>query len=426
MDHLAECNFGFEPIKRKEVIKQLVEDSKQPYSIFFRNEHTSVPVVKVPIQLPIYRLSNGRTLSFQEEYVVQHGQDINFFTRDQDSVEAQMAQHTILIKLAENKDLYGYFKNPNNKQTEPVFCTNSGVIVNGNRRMSSWRELYYSDANKYRHFQYIEVAVLPECDEAAIEDLEHRLQVIPDMKDPYCWHAEAKKLKMLRDERKLPKEMIINRYPQYSERDIDTRIEMLFYAEQYLESVGKSHFWSIVTGDEFAFGQFVKNRKALSNPEEKILFQELVFATITKSEVGRLYGKIPEMQKYFPDIISALFNEFSCSIDHNNQDANDQLALLGISEQPTISPVALARVVSLPDNQELAVKLCEDVIESQKVLEKEAKNATFLVDQVRKANTTLKNAISVSRGQADISTVGLQEQIVAIENTLLQLREWIK
>jgi hypothetical protein len=422
---LKKC-LGFEPIKRKEDIKKLAEESKQFFPVFFRNESIHIPVIKVPIELPVYRLSNGRTLSFQEEYVFQYEKDLDFFTRDLDSPEAQMAQHDILRKLAENKGLFGNFKNSTNKQIEPIICTNNGVIVNGNRRMSCWRDLYYSNSNKYRHFQYVDVAILPECDEAAIEDLEHRLQIAPDMKDPYCWHAEAKKMKMLRDERRLSREDISKIYVQYTDRDIDTRIDMLFYAEEYLENIGKAHLWSLVTGDEFAFEQIVKNRKSISNPEDKMLFQELSFATISKSEEGRLYGKIPEIKKYLPAIITALTDEFSFCIDKNSQETNDQLSLLGIVAQPRVSSASLAQVVSSPDNQDLAVKLCEDVIDSQKALEKEVKNSEFLVDQVRRANTILKNALSVSRGRTDVSTIGLQEQIAAVEGCLSQLKEWIK
>jgi hypothetical protein len=423
---LLENRFGFEPIKRKEDIKKLAEESKQIFPVFFRNENIHISVIKVPIELPVYRLSNGRTLSFQEEYIFQYEKVSDFFTRDLNSPEAQMAQHDLLRKLAENKGLFGHFKNPVNKQTEPIICTNNGVIVNGNRRMSCWRDLYYSDSSKYRHFQYVEVAILPECDEAAIEDVEHRLQIAPDMKDPYCWHAETKRMKMLRDERGLSREEISKIYAQYTDRDIDTRIDMFFYAEQYLENIGKAHLWSLVTDDEFAFEQLVKNRKSISNPEDKVLFQELSFATISKSKEGRLYGKIPEIKKYLPDIITALTDEFSSCVDQNVQEINDQLSLLGIAAQPQVSSAVLAKVVSLPDQQDLAVKLCEDVIDSQKALEKEAKNSEFFVDQVRKANTILKNAISISRGRTDVSTVGLQEQIAAIEGSLSQLKEWIK
>ena len=425
-NNLLENRFGYEPIKRKIEIKKLTDESKEFLPIFFRNEHITIPIIKVNIGLPVYRLSNGRTLSFQEEYVVKHKKSEDFFMRDIDSVEAQMAQHSILVELSRNKDLFGHFKKTENKQTEAVICTNNGIVINGNRRISCWRDLYYNDPNKYRHFQYINVAILPECDEDAIEDLEHQLQIAPDMKDPYCWHAEAKKIKILRDVRGLTKEEIAEIYTQYSPQDIDIRIDMFLYAEQYLEKIDKAHLWSYVTKDAHAFEQFVKNRKAILNPEDKILFQELSFATIFKSEVGRLYGKIPEIKKYLPEIKSGIVTEFSSSIAQHTQALSVQLSILGIPEKTQVSSAAIAKVVSEPDKQEQIVELCEEIIDGQKLLEREAKDSNFLVEQVRKANTILKKAIAVSQGRSDISTVGLQEQIMAIEISLNQLRIWKK
>jgi len=44
------------------------------------------------------------------------------------------------------ENLFKTFKeNDKLQQTDPLICSSDGIIVNGNRRLCAWRELYYNN-----------------------------------------------------------------------------------------------------------------------------------------------------------------------------------------------------------------------------------------------------------------------------------------
>ena len=47
----------------------------------------------------------------------------------------------------------------------------------------------------YDHFRYVDVIVLPKCEQKEIDELEARLQIERDIKSAYSWHAQATMLK---------------------------------------------------------------------------------------------------------------------------------------------------------------------------------------------------------------------------------------
>ena len=59
-----------------------------------------LPVLRVPVNLPKYRLLNGRTASAQEEWLAKHpDKQEDFFRQDPESDEVQRVQHELLGKL---------------------------------------------------------------------------------------------------------------------------------------------------------------------------------------------------------------------------------------------------------------------------------------------------------------------------------------
>lgn len=184
--------FGAPILQRISEIKTKVADCKRFHGIEFQGKYQDIPVITVRIDFPVYRLANGRTRSFQREYLALNPDaPADLFKCDHDSFAAQSAQHDILYKLVEEEDLLKAFKSEYMQQTEPIVCTSEGVVVNGNRRLCAWRSLYYSDQNRYKHFQTISIAILPLCDERDIEELEKRLQIQNPMRAEYHWHAIA-------------------------------------------------------------------------------------------------------------------------------------------------------------------------------------------------------------------------------------------
>ena len=147
--------FGYPLYKREAEIQELTEKSNEVYSLQYRGRERPLKVIEVSIALPVYRIENGRTINLQKEFIAKNNKSKDYFTADPYSIETQKAQHELLKKLIEKEKLLDAFKKDKEVQHDPLICDNCGVIVNGNRRLCAWRELYKFDKQAYKHFQTI-------------------------------------------------------------------------------------------------------------------------------------------------------------------------------------------------------------------------------------------------------------------------------
>jgi len=427
-------DFEYDQIERVEKIKKLLEESRNAPShaaipVNFMNRVCDLEMVYVPIGLLMYRLENGRTLSLQDEHLAIN-QDLpeDFFTRDDNSPEAQSVQHELLMKLSEIKDILATFRDTVNKQTEPLIITNTGFVVNGNRRLSCWRHLYFEDRVTYNHFEYIRVAVLPEADENAIDKLEADLQIAPDIKADYLWHAEARMMQKRIEERREKIEDVATLY-RMSKKDVEERIEMLQYAREYLRRNNWDRQWSKVDQGDFTFRPLVKERKKLNDPVEKSIFESLTFSTITAGSSGvvegRIYERIPEIRRHLNPIVEAIRDELPEIIEKNTPSEGVGLLLdeFADSEQDTTDVAKALVTISLEDQIRVA-EVAESVIFDEKAKERERKNANYLVDQVKKASIALKNAVDASDEDNNV-TEGLEKLLDMIDENLKKLKAWL-
>ena len=154
--------FGEPLLTRKSEIASKLATTQTLYPLEVMGKYQRLKQITVRIGLPVYRIENGRTRTFQKEFLVTHP-DVpsDLFITDPDSLQAQRAQHEILRRLAEDEDLLKEFQS-GTQQTEPIIVTSTGVVVNGNRRLCVWRTLFYKEPEKYKHFEYVEMVILPE------------------------------------------------------------------------------------------------------------------------------------------------------------------------------------------------------------------------------------------------------------------------
>ncbi len=309
------------------------------------------------------------------------------------------------------------------QQTDPIICTDEGVVVNGNRRLCVWRQLYYSQPDKYPHFKTIRVALLPDHDEAGVYELEVALQIHPDMKADYTWHSVAADCKDKRD-RGAYDISTIAAQQRRSVDEINTLIDCYDYASKYLESIDHTDEWSLVDKSLFAFKQIVSGRKMLNNPGDKELFQEIASAMLQQPTTGeRLYSQIPKVVRTLPQIAEKLEEIFVIS---NTVEEDDPLELLmgGDSSKNETKSATIAAGIHAANDPARVVDTVKNVIDTVNELEKEKKKKSFVFDQVVKAATALNNAI----GSLDDSMEkkGIDKQIAAIEGALEALKGWIK
>lgn len=419
-------SFGYPNMQRIVAIAEAVSNAQngEKYQVEYRGKYRPLPVIEVPIELLVYRIENIRTKSLQKQWLAQH-RDIpkDLFVSDPFSIEAQENQHQVLKLLVDKENLLKAFKdNDKLQQTEPLICSNDGIVVNGNRRLCAWRELYYNNKNKYAHFQTVRVAVLPDSDPQGMYDLEVALQIHSDMKAEYVWHAIAADY-----QEKFESGMDINVLASKQNKkpeEISSYIECYNYAAQYLESIGHPDEWMMVDKQEYAFKQIITGRRNISKPGDKELFQEISKAMLQAPAVGdRLYKQIPKVVSSLTTIAPKLQEVFNISVQDGNDDDLNLLTGGDGNNEDTVN-AQIAAGIRMADNPQLVAQTVKSVLDTTDELEKERKKKSFIFDQVMKAATLLTNA--VSNLDDAMSKEGVGKQLENIEGACAALKDWIK
>lgn len=436
---MATYEFGAPLLTRKSEIATKKQTSTTLYPLEVMGNVQRLKQITVRIGFPVYRIENGRTRTFQREYLATHPDaPSDLFTLDPESLEAQRAQHQILQKLVEDEDLLSEFKNEKSHQTEPIIVTNTGVVVNGNRRLCAWRTLYYKEPEKYKYFEYVEVAVLPDdCDEAEIRALEKRLQIQKSHRAEYKWHNKAAMIKEER-EANVGVDVLAKTY-DISKKEVELLIGALEYAEIYLRSIGKPEQWSLVDGDEFAFKAFVDERRKIQDQGRKELFEAVCFKLIEQKDYqGRLYSIIPEIATHLDAVAEDLREKGLLPKEPSNPDTADtETELNGSDVTDDFDDLDLlgGEEMEVDANSELASKiqssdiklggLVKQVVEEQKALKTEQKNAKYLVDTLSKVSKLLTNA-QLSGLNENTATEGVAAQLAAIKDRIEAIEGWLK
>ena len=225
--------------ERKDLIVALAAKpvcGEQPTYDVYEGQRTMLPVIRLPLGEPVYRMANARTQTEQLAYIAEKKLTSDFFESGQDNEEAQQAQHTILKGFAHAtagsiKPIIEELERT--KQTEPIMITPSGVVVNGNRRLAAMRELYSTRKAEFPTFAEVECMVLPPLTEDQIDDIETRLQERPETKLPYSWINETLKIRR-QLQQKTKRETDIADIRRKSVGDIRKALSALNYAEIYL------------------------------------------------------------------------------------------------------------------------------------------------------------------------------------------------
>lgn len=431
---MQKYEFGAPYLTRVSEIAANCKSADTYFRVEVMGEYKKLKQITIRIGLPVYRLENGRTRTFQKEYLATHPNvPSDLFTFDVDSLEAQKAQHTILQDLAKDEGLYKKFFD-GTKQTEPIIITSTGVVVNGNRRLCAWRTLFYEQPERYKHFEYIQATVLPEeCDEEEIRALEKRLQIQKTNKAEYKWHTKATMIKEEREKGESD-EVLFKSYDLAAKKDVDTLIGALDYAEMYLQKIGKPNQWSLVDEDEFAFKSMVEHRHKTKGMGRKELFEVLCFKLIEDGDYkGRLYDAIPKLaesldavaeeiqeKKLMPENLPENNNHQNMSLIDGN---NDDLDFLGGEDIEVDAYSILA--TSIQNSDVKLGALVKQVIDDQESLKNEQKSNRYLLNTLARIVKQLWNIEMAGLNEATI-TEGVDIQISTIKEKIERIEEWLK
>lgn len=410
--------FGWPKPSRTEEFKKLLTALPAATTrVVFQGKTLDLPIIHVPIELPKYRLANGRTVSLQAEYLAKNPevrQDL--FAGDPELWDAQEAQHHLLLQYAEQSNLQAYFEDTTNTQVDPILLDENGFVVNGNRRLATWREFLFKSPEKYGHFRHIDIAVLPHSTERDIDRLEVKLQIEEDIQADYIWHAHANMM-LAQQKRDGFSNKELAELHRMKESKVQELLDMRAYADEYLRSRGKANIWSLVTEHEFAFRRIVSSRPKIAGIGNQEVFKQAAFVLIdSPDETGvRLYQAIPEIMTSLDQVKSKLQEEFQVKPATGDLGLEDMFG--GVKDSAAETPVdmPLAKEIQKPENADKARKIIVEVIESQRQLQKDSKTAGYLLDCCARAQALLAAAIKDGlRPESNLAGVAKQlDQIQA-------------
>jgi len=385
---------------------------------FFQNKNQDFQIYPIPIGLPKYRTDNGRTYAAQAKFLADvKNKDLpkDFFLKDPESEQVQKAQHDILKSMISEKGLANFFKK--HEQSDAIILSHDGYVINGNRRLCAWRELFNSDSKKYSRFSHVDIIVLPPADPKDIDELEAKLQVHKDIKADYTWTSRALMLKNRQAAYGYKTSELAELF-DLPKNDVEELIDMLSYAETYLEERDKVGQYDLVDKAEYAFRQLHKRRSKIKGEPYKEVFEKLAFCLIDKAEDGRLYQSVPDLANHLNEIIENIEEEFKV------EESIDQTGISLLGGQSFSSLAGVLKVINQEQNHEQLRTLTLDVIESEKYKNKEKTRQDFVHSQVKKANTALVEAVSAIDKKT--KKEGIASQIKAIEGSLQKIKDWLK
>lgn len=426
-DSPTASRFGWPRALRLETFTKLHDaGGKGSTRVVFLGENRDFPIIRVPIGLPKYRLENGRTASLQAEALARDPTlRRDLFTGDLELWESQEAQHQLLVQLSKQSDLDKYFEDTGNSQVEAILLDENGFVVNGNRRLSTWRELLHKDPKKYASFAYIDVSVLPHCSDREIDLLEASMQIEKDIKADYNWDAQANMMLAKQKRDKLSNKELADIY-KMKEAQVEELLDMRAYADEYLRSRGQADLWSLVSDQEFGFRRLVEGRRRIAGLGNQEVFKQAAFVLIDKpgEAGGRLYDAIPAIAAGLDVVKNRLWEEFEPQ-EPSEAVGLDELFGGGGAMAPTGSgDVALAGEIQKIENSARARAIIVEVIESQKQLKKDSKTSGFLLTNCARANALLTATVKAGL-RVESKPNGVARQLDEIEAQVAHIRRFL-
>ncbi|MDA7783660.1 hypothetical protein N8934_02330 [Candidatus Pelagibacter sp.] len=195
-----------EKVIRSHISKWKKSEHSHENEFYVKGKFIKCPIINLPIELPVYHLNNGRTQSMQSEYIFEKKESDGFFSNNLENSTRQKIQHGLLVQQAQ-----GYGSHKENifdelkkrkafREDQPILVDIKGMVINGNRRLSSVRELYETDKKAFSKFQVIPTAVIQEhLTLIDIEEIESYYQIKRELKQDYDWISLIKKIQRQKD-----------------------------------------------------------------------------------------------------------------------------------------------------------------------------------------------------------------------------------
>ena len=355
------------------------------------------PIVRIPIDLPIYHLNNGRTQSMQSEWIFNNQKSETFFSNNLENVKQQNIQHTLLVNQAmgyggHKQNIFDELKRRAEfREDQPVLIDIKGMVLNGNRRLSSVRELYESDKKKFQKFSHIPAAIIQEHLTALdIEEIESYYQIKKELKQDYDWISLIKKIQRQKD--------VLKQDFKWISVTMDRPIEWVESSYKLIEEIdkcldedyGKPRHYNLVMNQQQIWDETRKKANKTKDPlERELIFKIARMVSVNSRDLGkRAYEFCIDFQnkKNLKDVYDYLQGRFKLKSNKDKKIVSDnpedivagkipsQYELGVIEKIPTkkIKPeiiIELREELSFKKEDAAALKASEDILNKLTKLE---------------------------------------------------------
>ena len=421
--------------EREELIKKRLSNSTQDGETIydFRGGSYTPKVVKLPINIPVYRMENCRTFSAQQSEIASSGLDPKFFETGRELSTAQQAQHQILIKLAKQgtssvTPIIDILKEEG--QRIPILITPNGIVVNGNRRLSAMRELYRKpDGSVDERFSHVQCSVLPkDINTDEIDDIEADLQARPQTKLDYDWIGDAKLIRRQVSKGRTPKE-VADRLRR-SKADVENVLQALDEADLYLsEWVKKPGQYDLVAGDgQQIFGDIPKNI-ARKNTELQDASRAIAWSLFENRDriSGRVYNLNPAFGKLAPKVLELMQEQLGIDDDELaiEEESNDESFFFEIDDADNSESYnSIIEALKSEETKDEAVTALIESCETAIELDKGKRSEKAALTTISQAHSKLAGIDVSLAGEKTLPTI--LRQIESIRGVLEKIESGVQ
>jgi len=397
------------PVEDRRVIieREKVASTRTHRFYEFRDEVTDLPIVRLPIELPIYRVANYRTSILQLNHIKEKALSDTYFLTGEENLSVQQLQHQFLWGLAQmEKESVKSIKEilQDEEQKQPLLITVTGVVVNGNRRIAAMRQLKYS---------HVDCMVLPaNATEDDLKDIEVRLQMTPETRLPYGWVNECLAINDLYHRgRSIEKISDLMRIDEPKVRD---KLLMLTEIELYLKDWKRTpQDYDQLSDAEEIISQVASKLKKKEGVNKEIARHIAWILLDQRGKEGRVYELRETTGTLTQSVVEKIQEVYSSEIAEDDTESSEDLEfdLSGGAGQNKDGNI-INFFVTCRDNdqkQEEIINICRSVVEAKK----NTQAGNLALKFVTEANARL---IQTELSTADKSTYsGIKKQLQTIK-----------
>ena len=246
MSELPDEYLGKTPNGFKRMRESMGSVSVGNIDIKWKGRLVQLPVFRISIKHLRYNLFNTRIKPHLLQNIAENGYEQDHFSKnvDKDAISTQKMINGFLRKNHDRKDALNYFKNPKNDVViqEALIATPDGRVLNGNQRLCVFRQLYYSNMEKYTKLQQAYVAFLPDNGTPGDErELEASFQETKLAAVPFDWIQSG--LWAIEEMKKGKSSQQIGRTLGLSEQEAKFEIQRIGLAKEFLTYISKTDYW---------------------------------------------------------------------------------------------------------------------------------------------------------------------------------------